>query len=564
MPTVSRRLRATWCRESACDASAALASPPVTALSDAPPRDSEPPSSDSARLHAIAIAGVVGVLLLALFFFLYTRSEMWLDEALSVNVARLPLGDLHEALKHDGAPPLYYLLLARLDGNLRHRQRGRAIAVGVVHGRCGRGHVVRGAPVRGHDGRVGCGRDHGDEPVRDPVRDRSAHVRARDAAGRVRHRGIATRARIADPRAAHGVRVARRAVALHPVLGVLSRARRRRAARVRSRGEGRIATRRAAHSLRSRSAWPTFLPWVPTFLYQRAHTGTPWGTPVLPGIPLGYTLRDFAGGASGTTADRQEGWLLFVVAFALLLLGVFARAVDNRRLEVDIRTQPPARAVTFVFAGGLAVALSLNYLAGGAFQSRYSAIVFPFFILLVARGLGLLRDPRDLRRGHHRCGAAGGRRWCAQRCDPAHASRHRRPGAARRSQTRRSRGLLPRPDRAGRAPARTEGTRRGRVSELRGAAACRLGRLQGPPRPREPAGVRRCRARARGHAHALVRQRAGIHHPRRKVRGALRRVCQGPDSAAANALGREDLREAGAAAVCRAGRRAAECAHARC
>ena len=36
---------------------------------------------------------------------------MWLDEALTVNVARLPLGDLRAALEHDGAPPLYYVLL---------------------------------------------------------------------------------------------------------------------------------------------------------------------------------------------------------------------------------------------------------------------------------------------------------------------------------------------------------------------------------------------------------------------------------------------------------------------
>ena len=40
-----------------------------------------------------------------------TRSDLWLDEALSVNIARLPFSDLHEALKHDGAPPLYYVLL---------------------------------------------------------------------------------------------------------------------------------------------------------------------------------------------------------------------------------------------------------------------------------------------------------------------------------------------------------------------------------------------------------------------------------------------------------------------
>jgi hypothetical protein len=104
-------------------------------------------------------------------------------------------------------------------------------------------------------------------------------------------------------------------------------------------------------------------------------------------------LRDFAGGASGTTADRQEGWLLFFVLFAVLLLGVFARAIDERKLEIDVRTQREVRPIAFVFAAGLVVALSLNYLAGGAFQSRYSAIVFPFFVLLVARGVTTLRAP---------------------------------------------------------------------------------------------------------------------------------------------------------------------------
>src|SRR5262249_58871918 len=46
-----------------------------------------------------------------LFLYFACRSDMWLDEALSVNIARLPLSDLREALIHDGAPPLYYVLL---------------------------------------------------------------------------------------------------------------------------------------------------------------------------------------------------------------------------------------------------------------------------------------------------------------------------------------------------------------------------------------------------------------------------------------------------------------------
>jgi mannosyltransferase len=140
----------------------------------------------------------------------------------------------------------------------------------------------------------------------------------------------------------------------------------------------------------------TFIPWLPTFMSQRAHTGTPWGTPLLPSIPFAYTLRDFAGGAAGTQADRQEGWLLFFVVVAVLLLGVFARGIDNRRIEVDVRTQPEARPYAFVAFAGLVVALSLNYVAGGAFQSRYSVIVFPLFVLLVARGFTTLYDDRVL------------------------------------------------------------------------------------------------------------------------------------------------------------------------
>jgi hypothetical protein len=131
-----------------------------------------------------------------------------------------------------------------------------------------------------------------------------------------------------------------------------------------------------------------FVPWLSTFLFQRAHTGTPWGTAQFPGVPLGYTLRDFAGG------DQQEGWLLMVLMVGLLLLGLFGRGTDGRRVELDLHTQPGARWEAIVGAATLVVGLTLNYLAGGAFQSRYSAIVFPFFVVVVARGVTTFADPR--------------------------------------------------------------------------------------------------------------------------------------------------------------------------
>ncbi len=160
------------------------------------------------------------------------------------------------------------------------------------------------------------------------------------------------------------------------------------------RGERKVAARRVLLAMVIGGL--AFVPWLPTFLYQRAHTGTPWGEPSLPGIPFGYTFRDFAGGTSGTSADRQEGWILFFVLLPMLLLGVFGRPLDDRRVELDLHVPRETRLITFLLGGGLLVALTLNYLSGGAFQSRYSAIVFVFFILLVARGFTTLRDPRIL------------------------------------------------------------------------------------------------------------------------------------------------------------------------
>jgi mannosyltransferase len=105
-------------------------------------------------------------------------------------------------------------------------------------------------------------------------------------------------------------------------------------------------------------------------------------------VPIGFTFRDFSGG------DFGEGWLLLFPLVAMLLLGLFGRATDDRRIEIDIRTQPGARWEAFVGGATLVVGVVLTYLAGGAFESRYSAVVFPFFVLVVARGITTLVDPR--------------------------------------------------------------------------------------------------------------------------------------------------------------------------
>ena len=57
------------------------------------------------------VVGAVVVVVFGIVLRFVARSDMWLDEALTLNIARLPLGQIHGALRRDGAPPLYYYLL---------------------------------------------------------------------------------------------------------------------------------------------------------------------------------------------------------------------------------------------------------------------------------------------------------------------------------------------------------------------------------------------------------------------------------------------------------------------
>src|SRR5262245_49901873 len=76
----------------------------------ATPRDGE--AKAARRLPTSwVVAAVVAVLAAGVVMRFVTLSEMWLDEALTVNISRLPLRDIPDWLRHDGAPPLYYFML---------------------------------------------------------------------------------------------------------------------------------------------------------------------------------------------------------------------------------------------------------------------------------------------------------------------------------------------------------------------------------------------------------------------------------------------------------------------
>src|SRR3954449_10040467 len=61
----------------------------------------------------VAVPAGLGALVLVSLLLRTTQLGIgfWIDEGLSVGIADRPLGDIPEALRKDGSPPLYYMLL---------------------------------------------------------------------------------------------------------------------------------------------------------------------------------------------------------------------------------------------------------------------------------------------------------------------------------------------------------------------------------------------------------------------------------------------------------------------
>ncbi|HYX44896.1 MAG TPA: glycosyltransferase family 39 protein [Acidimicrobiales bacterium] len=358
--------------------------PPVVAE----PRPRPPTSSSWSSSWSKARAGIVAFLVVAVALRFFSLSHLWLDEALSVNIARLPLRELPEALRHDGAPPLYYVLLhawIRLFGD-------SILSVRALSGLFG----VAAVPLTWLAGRRLAG----------PRVAWAATVLMAASPFAVRY---STEARmyslmmvlvlvgylaVADLLEGGGARpavvlagVTAAALLSHYwafyLLAVAAAA----LAFVARRGDqpARDGARRALIALGAGCA--LFLPWAPSFLYQLRHTGTPWGRP---GQFRSFfdTVTHFAGGY------WNAGIPLGLLYFGLVVLAVFGSPVDSRRILLELRPRPPGRGLAAVTFGTLAVAILAGWLGRSAFAVRYAAVLFPFVVLLVALGTDVFVHPR--------------------------------------------------------------------------------------------------------------------------------------------------------------------------
>jgi mannosyltransferase len=360
------------------------------------PEVAAPPRSAAPRPVRIVVAIAVVVVVIGLVLRFWTRSHLWLDEALTVNIASLPLRRIPAALRHDGAPPAYYVLL-----HFWIRAFGTsAFSVRALSG----GFAVASLPAMWFAGRrVAGGADRRVVGVVAVVLLATSPFAIRYATETRMYSmvvflvllGYLALARILErerPRwpdvvgfgLISGVLLLTHYWSLYllVVVAAMLAVQALRAAPAR-RHRYRVAfLALAAGSL-------LFVAWLPTFWYQLRHTGTPWSDPATFGAMVN-AISEFAGGRS------SSGRALGLAFFALAGFGLFGAAVDRTKVEVDLRTRPRGRGLAIVVAGTLAIAIAAGFASGGAFAARYAAVVFPPFLLLVALGTTVFMDRRIL------------------------------------------------------------------------------------------------------------------------------------------------------------------------
>ncbi len=322
---------------------------------------------------AVVVAGVV------LRF--VTKSHMWLDEALTVDIARLPIRDIPAALRQDGHPPLFYVLLHGWISVFGQSD----VAVRALSGLF----AVVSLPLAWLAGRRVAGPRAGwafvvllslsPFAIRYGTEARMyALVIALVLAGYLL---VANALESPRPVLLVGIALVTGALLLthYWALWFIAATVVVLAWRAWRDVAHRAATTRVLAAIVVGGLF--LVPWLPSMLSQSAHTGTPWAAAVRPTTMVTDTLQDFGGG------DFAEGLLLGWGLFLLFLFGLCAQAVDDHRLEFDLHTLPTVRREAIVVGLTLAIASAAGYATHTTFATRYAAVVLPLFVLVAAVGL---------------------------------------------------------------------------------------------------------------------------------------------------------------------------------
>jgi mannosyltransferase len=334
------------------------------------------PAESRRPLSAVAVAVIVAGGVIARFV---ARSPLWLDEALTVNIARLPLGSIGNALRRDGHPPLFYWMLHGWmlvfgSGDFAVRALAGLLAVAALPIAWIAGHRVAG--------RAGATAALVLTATSPFVIRYSTEARMYTLVMLLVFVGVlvvpAAVARPSWPRLA-AVAVLTAALLYSNywdmylvavvVVALLWRARAQQSRRNYLAALAALAVGGLA-----------FVPWLPSLLSQATNTGTPWAVPARPTVVVSWTVRDLGGLV-------EDGGALGVVLVVLMVLGAFGAAVDERHIDLDLRGREPVRSVAGLALSTLALGTVVAFLSRTAYQSRYASVVVPLVLLAAAAGI---------------------------------------------------------------------------------------------------------------------------------------------------------------------------------
>lgn len=346
-------------------------------------------------------AGAAAVGALAVFFFFNVNAQLWLDEALSVNIARLPLTEIPDALRQDNSAPLHYLLLHVWmevfgEGNFAARALSGVAALATVPAVWLAGRRIGG--------------------------DWTAWTAALLVATSPFVGLYATQARM------YAVLILLTALGYLALTSVLDRPTRTRVVLLGLVSGLLMLTHywsfyllaavfavllvSLARSRRPRALlWAAagiaggavlMLPWLPVLLFQVENTGTPWGNPTSYKflLDIGEYFADTNRARWHLTAAATPGRILGVLLVVLAGLAALRTRSPGAESETDAAAaaRRHSMALAAVVLGTVGLAAIAGELEPVSFESRYLAVVFVPFILLVATGVSVVAG-RHLRLG---------------------------------------------------------------------------------------------------------------------------------------------------------------------
>ena len=341
---------------------------------------------------ALAVVAVLAEIVLSLTLAATVKVPLWLDETLTVNIASKPLGDLPDVLRHDGAPPLFYAMLHVWMGLFGHTPTAvrllptcisavtllatycivtriwtRPIAVMTVA-------ILAGAPYFVY---------YSSE----------CRMYALVMLESVLLLGSLEWA-MTSPTRKHLLAVIGSVAALLYThywsiylvtlvfcwVGYFALF-----------GKNRSAARRTLVAVVLGGV--AFLPWVPVFLFQLAHTGTPWSSPQ----SISVVVEVFAWFSFNQAALFQvpslHYQLLIVGYLALGAIGLLGIATGRFTLTLDLRIQRRARLMAIWAVGTVVIGSLISMLSGSAVITRYASAAFIPFVILMALGIASFGEP---------------------------------------------------------------------------------------------------------------------------------------------------------------------------